>query len=148
MILWVFAMIPFIVWREIFFKNYSRIRLDSWKSIQDPERDSISVGIRSKLKRNKWIVFFWLGAILFIYLFHGKLLNAWRFRYHLEQYIYAVLILYGWEEVLGFIFEQNMITPRSVTWIKPNYENRIVRWIGFVVGLFLLTVGIVYFCKK
>jgi hypothetical protein len=148
MLLWAFAMIPFIVWREVCFKNYSRIGLDSWKSIQDPERDSISVGIRSRLKRNKRIVFFWLGAVLFVYLFRGKLLSAWRFKYHFEQYFIAVLVLHGWEEVLGFIFEQNMIAPRSWTLIKPNYENRYVRWAGFVFGLIFLTVGIVYFCKK
>jgi hypothetical protein len=148
LLLWVFAMIPFIVWREVCYKKYSRIRLDSWKSIQDPERDSISVGIRSRLKRNKRIVFFWLGSVLFAYLFRGKLLNTLRFKYHLEQYYFAVLVLYGWEEVLGFVFEQNMIAPRSWALIKPNYENRYVRSVGFVLGLISLTVGIVYFCKK
>ncbi|MCX6557306.1 MAG: hypothetical protein NTW95_07765 [Candidatus Aminicenantes bacterium] len=148
MLLWAFAMIPFIVWREVCLKNYSRIELDSWKSIQDSERDSVSVSIRSRLKRNQWILFFWLGAVLFIYLFRGKLLNAWRFKYHFEQYFIAVAVMQGWEEVLGFIFEQNMIAPRSWALIKPNYENRYVRWMGFVLGLIFLTVGIVYFCKK
>ena len=147
LLVWLFVIISLIAVKEAGLKNYSRIGLGSWRSSWDPEADSFSVGIRAKLKRRRMLLLFWLGAALFLFRFRGELLDPRRFHYNFEQYFVAAFVIFGWWNVLAFLFEQTMYNPRGCTHIKPKYENRIARWLGLLIGLGVWLGGLIYFFR-
>jgi hypothetical protein len=148
LLVWLLAIISLIAVKEAGLKNYSRIGLGFWRSSADPEKGSISVDIRAKLKRRRMLLLFWLGMVLFLLVFRGRLFDRGRFHYNFEQYFIAAFVFLGWWNVLAFLLEQTMYNPRGSTDIKPKYENRIARRLILLLGLGLLAGGLIYFCGQ
>jgi hypothetical protein len=127
---------------EIKLGNLARINLFSWDSQVDWERESVSVAIRSGAKRKWKFVMLVIGTVLLIAIFRDKLFNFRRLRINKDPIVYALFVLFGWNAVLDFFFEQKMISPRSMELVKPIYENRYGRLILLGAGLILLIWGI------